>query len=171
MRELTQKEFHKRAKNIRLMLTDNDGVLTDSGVYYSERGEEFKRYSIRDGMGVERLAAAGIVTGIMTGENSPNLVRRAEKLKIELLYLGVKNKLSRLQDVLDDTGFDTSQLAYMGDDVNDLAIMESIAARGLTACPGDATGFVRPVSHYICSASGGDGAFREFAEKLIALRT
>ncbi len=171
MRELTQKEFQGRVKNIRLVLTDNDGVLTDNGVYYSERGEEFKRYSIRDGMGVERLDAVGIVTGIMTGENSPNLVRRAEKLGIGLLYLGVKDKLSKLRDVLDDTGLDTSQLAYMGDDVNDLAIMESIAACGLTACPGDATGFVRPVSHYICSASGGDGAFREFAEKLISMRT
>ncbi len=171
MAEFDQGKFFERAKHIRLVLSDNDGVLTDNGVYYSERGEAFKRYSIRDGMGVERLAAVGVRTGIMTGEISPSLAKRAEKLKIDLLYLGVKDKLARLQDVLDDTGLEMNELAYIGDDVNDAGIMEAIASRGLTACPGDATAFVRPLSHYICSATGGNGAFREFAEKLISLRS
>jgi len=170
MAALDPEEFLDRAKRIRLVLSDNDGVFTDNGVYYSERGEAFKRYSIRDGMGVERLGAVGIRTGIMTGEISPNLAMRAEKLKIDLLYLGVKDKLARLQDVLDDTGLEMNELAYIGDDINDAGIMEAVASRGITACPGDATTFVRPLSHYICSAFGGNGAFREFAEKLISLR-
>lgn len=170
MIELSTKEFLCRAKNIKLVLSDNDGVLTDNGVYYSERGEELKRYSIRDGMGVERLEAVGIMTGIMTGEISLNLEKRARKLKIKHLYLGVKDKQSRLENVLSETGLAINEIAYMGDDVNDLGIMRAVAVSGLTACPGDATDFVRPVVHYICKAHGGYGAFREFAEMLIQLR-
>ncbi len=171
MLELPREKLLRRAKKIKLLLSDNDGVLTDNGVYYSERGEELKRYSIRDGMGVERLEAVGIQSGIMTGETSRNLEKRAEKLKISHLYLGVKDKSSMLENVLAKNGLQMNEIAYMGDDVNDLAVMHAVASEGLTACPGDATAFVMPVVHYICKAKGGHGAFREFAEMLIALRT
>lgn len=171
MLELSSEEFFCRAVNIKLVLSDNDGVLTDSGVYYSAHGEELKRYSIRDGMGVERLGDVGIMTGIMTGEMSENLVKRAEKLKIDHLYLGVKDKQRKLEQVLMETGLALNEIAYMGDDINDLEVMSAVAASGLTACPGDATEFVRPVVHYVCKARGGHGAFREFAELLVRLRT
>lgn len=170
MVELSTEEFLCRVKNIRLVLSDNDGVLTDNGVYYSARGEELKRYSIRDGMGVERLDAVGIMTGIMTGETSFNLKKRAEKLKIKHLYLGVKDKQSKLESLLAETGLALNEIAYMGDDINDLGIMSAVAVSGLTACPGDATDFVRPAAHYTCKAKGGHGAFREFAELLIRLK-
>jgi 3-deoxy-D-manno-octulosonate 8-phosphate phosphatase (KDO 8-P phosphatase) len=170
MLPLTIDELKKRAERIKFVLSDNDGVFTDNGVYYSERGEEMKRYSIRDGMGVERLRDAGIDTGIMTGEVSPSISRRAGKLCIKRLYLGVKDKYSMLPAVLAETGLLKSELAYIGDDVNDLGIMKSIAEEGLTACPRDATGFVEPYIHYRCQADGGYGAFRDFAEWLIGLR-
>jgi 3-deoxy-D-manno-octulosonate 8-phosphate phosphatase (KDO 8-P phosphatase) len=168
---LSPQEQKARASRIRLVLSDNDGVFTDNGVYYSERGEELKRYSIRDGMGVERLRAHGIETGIITGEVSPSLVRRAQKLHVERLYLGVKDKLSRLADVLSDTGLDVSEIAYIGDDVNDIEIMNAIAPSGLVACPGDGMHLVELCVHYRCTAHGGRGAFREYAEWLIAHRT
>ncbi|MGC8773760.1 MAG: KdsC family phosphatase [Chlorobaculum sp.] len=167
---LSPQEQKSRALRIRLVLSDNDGVFTDNGVYYSERGEEFKRYSIRDGMGVERLREHGVETGIMTGEVSPSIVRRAQKLHIERLYLGVKDKQSRLADVLSDTGLSEAEIAYIGDDVNDIGIMNAIAPFGLVACPGDAMHLVEPCVHYRCTAQGGRGAFREYAEWLIALR-
>ncbi|RXK88441.1 HAD-IIIA family hydrolase [Chlorobaculum sp. 24CR] len=167
---LSPQEQKARASRIRVVLSDNDGVFTDNGVYYSERGEEFKRYSIRDGMGVERLRAYGIETGIITGEVSPSLVRRAQKLHIERLYLGVKDKLSKLNEVLSDTGLDVSEIAYIGDDVNDIEIMNAIAPSGLVACPGDGMHLVEPCVHYRCAAHGGRGAFREYAEWLIAQR-
>ncbi|UWX56765.1 HAD-IIIA family hydrolase [Chlorobaculum sp. MV4-Y] len=167
---LSPQEQKARASRIRLVLSDNDGVFTDNGVYYSERGEEFKRYSIRDGMGVERLREHGVETGIMTGEVSPSIVRRAQKLHIERLYLGVKDKQSRLADVLSDTGLSEAEIAYIGDDVNDIGIMNAIAPFGLVACPGDAMHLVEPCVHYRCTAQGGRGAFREYAEWLIALR-
>lgn len=171
MIELTPQELKSRASRIKLVLSDNDGVFTDNGVYYSERGEEFKRFSIRDGMGVERLREHGVETSIMTGEMSPSLVKRAEKLHIKHLYLGVKNKQLRLQDVLRETGADVSEIAYIGDDVNDLGIMNAIAPSGLVACPGDGMYLVEPSVHYRCTALGGRGAFREYAELIISLRS
>jgi len=170
MLSLTIEELAKRAGKIKLVISDNDGVFTDNGVYYSERGEEMKRYSIRDGMGVERLRNRGIETSIMTGEVSPSLKKRAEKLGMKRLYLGVKDKLSMLETVLAETGLHRDELAYIGDDVNDAEIMEEIAREGLTASPRDATVFVEPYSHYRAQADGGYGAFRDFAEWLLALR-
>ncbi|HEX8505426.1 MAG TPA: 3-deoxy-D-manno-octulosonate 8-phosphate phosphatase, partial [Hymenobacter sp.] len=93
-----------RARRIRLLLTDCDGVLTDGGVYYSERGEEMKRFNIRDGMGVVRLREHGIATGIVTGETSPSVRTRADKLQIEELHLGIKDKPACLQEILVRTG-------------------------------------------------------------------
>ncbi len=170
MLSLTIDELAKRAEKIKLVISDNDGVFTDNGVYYSERGEEMKRYSVRDGMGVERLRNSGIETSIMTGEVSPNLKKRAEKLGMKRLYLGVKDKLSMLETVLAETGLQRCELAYIGDDVNDVEIMEEIAKEGLTASPRDATVFVEPWCHYRAHADGGYGAFRDFAEWLLRLR-
>lgn len=170
MLSLTPGELAIRAEKIKLVISDNDGVFTDNGVYYSGSGEEMKRYSIRDGMGVERLRNIGIETSIMTGEVSPSLKKRAEKLGIKRLYLGVKEKLSMVETVLAETGLRRCELAYIGDDVNDAAIMEEIAKEGLTASPRDATLFVESHTHYRTLSDGGYGAFRDFAEWLIALR-
>jgi 3-deoxy-D-manno-octulosonate 8-phosphate phosphatase (KDO 8-P phosphatase) len=171
MIELGNAELRRRAAGIRLVISDNDGVFTDNGVYYGETGEVMKRYSIRDGMGVERLREHGVDTAIMTGEVSPSIARRAEKLRMPHLYLGVKDKLSKLPSVLRDTGLELHELAYIGDDVNDLGIIGAISPRGITACPGDAMSFVEPFVHYVSRQKGGYGAFRDFAEWLIALRT
>ena len=103
---LSPAELHRRAARLRLVLTDSDGVLTDTGVYYSERGEELKRFSIRDGMGVERLRNAGVDTGIVTGERSPSVVRRAEKLGLPHVLLGVKDKLRRRAGLVRRAGLD-----------------------------------------------------------------
>ncbi|MEI6692287.1 MAG: HAD-IIIA family hydrolase [Chlorobium sp.] len=170
MVSLQLEELRNRAKKIKLVISDNDGVFTDNGVYYSERGEEMKRYSIRDGMGVERLKNEGIDTCIMTGEVSPSIKKRTEKLGMKRLYLGVKDKFSMLETVLNETGLKTDELAYIGDDVNDVDILKEIAKDGLTACPQDATFFVLPYVHYRAQADGGHGAFRDFAEWLISLR-
>src|SRR6476661_5137089 len=101
-----------RARRIRLVLTDCDGVLTDGGVYYSERGEEMKRFNIRDGMGVERLRNQGIATGIITGEVSPSVRTRAAKLRIEELHLGIKDKPACLQEIMTRTGLRADEIAF-----------------------------------------------------------
>jgi 3-deoxy-D-manno-octulosonate 8-phosphate phosphatase (KDO 8-P phosphatase) len=157
-----------RAARIKLVLTDSDGVLTDTGVYYSSEGEVMKRFSIRDGMGVERLRnILGIETGIITGELSESVFRRAEKLKIKFLYRGVKNKKSLLNEILKEHQLEKENIAYIGDDVNDLELLTEV---GLSATPADGTIFIKNIAHYICENKGGNGAFREFAELLIALK-
>lgn len=161
-------EIQARARAIRLLLTDSDGVLTDNGVYYSSAGEEMKRFSIRDGMGVERLRKfAGVDVGVITGEFSGPVQRRAEKLAITELHLGIKDKPAVLRDILRRLQLTSDQVAYIGDDTNDVEIMKQV---GLAACPADATPFAQAVAHYRCANRGGQGAFREVAEFIIAAR-
>lgn len=155
----------EKAAPIRLLLTDCDGVLTDAGVYYSDQGEMLKRFSMRDGMGVERLRElSGVETGIITGENSPIVAQRAAKLGIKELHLGAKNKRQVLAEILERRLLQPDQVAYIGDDLNDEAIMRAV---GLCACPADAMEGILSIADYICLLPGGQGAFREFAELII----
>jgi 3-deoxy-D-manno-octulosonate 8-phosphate phosphatase (KDO 8-P phosphatase) len=167
---LTSREVASRALRVRLVLTDCDGVLTDACVYYSEAGEALKRFSMRDGMGVERLRGAGIVTAIVTREASPIVRRRAEKLRLPHHFDGVKDKAAHLEVIGRDTGTQPEEWAYIGDDVNDLGIINAISERGLTAAPADAVPEVLAAVHHRTSKPGGYGAFREFAEWLLRLR-
>lgn len=161
---MQQTDIKKLASEIKLVLTDVDGVLTDNGVYYSDNGEAMKRFSIRDGMGVERLRNQGIETGIITGERSSSVQRRAEKLKITELHLGAKNKLALLEEILKRKDLTAVEVAFIGDDVNDIEIMRAV---GFAACPLDAMPQVIKMVHYQCQARGGYGAFRELAEFII----
>lgn len=160
--------LYAKARRIRLVLTDSDGVLTDNGVYYSAHGEEMKRFSIRDGMGVERLRNKGIATGIITGETSPSVVKRAHKLRITELHLGIKDKAHCLREILLRHQLLPNEVAFIGDDTNDVEIMHLV---GLAACPADATDFARNVAHFRCATPGGHGCFRELAEFIIASQT
>jgi 3-deoxy-D-manno-octulosonate 8-phosphate phosphatase (KDO 8-P phosphatase) len=167
---LTPTQLRQRARKLKLILTDNDGVLTDTGVYYAESGEAMKRFSIRDGMGVELLRNDGVETAIITSETSPSVKSRAVKLQMPRVYLGVKDKRAHLDVVLRDHGLTADQIGYIGDDVNDLAIIEEIRKAGLTAAPADAMPVVASAVHYRCQKNGGHGAFRDFAEWILHLR-
>ncbi|GAB3296050.1 HAD-IIIA family hydrolase [Hymenobacter humi] len=156
---------YAQARRIKLLLTDADGVLTDNGVYYSAQGEELEQFSIRDGMGVERLRSKGIATGIITGESSLSVVKRAYKLRITELYLGVKDKAAQLHEILRDHHLQPHEVAFIGDDADDVETMKLV---GLAACPADATVFARDAAHYHCTTPGGKGCFREVAELIIA---
>ena len=167
---LTPSEVRARARRVRLLLTDCDGVLTDGGVYYSDAGESLKRFSVRDGMGVERLRDAGVAAAIVTREQSASVARRSEKLRLPHVFLGVPDKVAALPDVLERSGSRLDEVAFIGDDVNDLGLLELVGERGLTAAPADAMPEVLRAVHYRCAAPGGHGAFREFAEWLLRAR-
>jgi 3-deoxy-D-manno-octulosonate 8-phosphate phosphatase (KDO 8-P phosphatase) len=167
---LSRAETARRARRLKLILTDSDGVLTDTGVYYSDAGEAFKRFSIRDGMGVERLRAAGIETAIITGELSESVRRRAEKLNMPYLFLGIKDKRLHLPQILRETRCTLEEVGYIGDDVNDLGIMKEVHGSGLTAAPADAMPEIRRLVHYRTAARAGQGAFRDFAEWILKQR-
>ena len=165
---MKKSELAKKAAKIKLLLTDNDGVLTDTGVYYSIRGEELKRFSIRDGMGVERLRdLAKIPTGIITGEISGTIKKRAEKLQITELYIGVKEKHKLFGKILKKNKLQPENVAFIGDDMNDYELLKMV---GLSAAPADAVENIRNIVDYICTNKGGNGAFREFAELIIQLK-
>lgn len=156
----------ERARRIRLLLTDCDGVLTDGTVYYSDEGEALKRFHMRDGMGVERLrTVAQVDVGIVTGERSPALRQRAVKLGIDELHLNCRDKPAVLAEITARRGLALEQVAYIGDDVNDVAVMGMV---GLSACPADATPFAKAAAHVVCRTAGGDGVLREVAELIIA---
>ena len=169
-KQLMQKNIHLKEKleKIKIVLSDNDGVLTDTGVYYSAKGEEFKRFSIRDGMGIERLRKyAGVETIIITGEESGSVKSRAEKLKITEYYLGVKKKEALLEEIMKKNNVTKDEIAFVGDDSNDIELMKLV---GFKATPSDGMSFIKEVADYVCVNRGGNGAFREVAELIIAYK-
>jgi len=163
--EEISKDLIEKAGKIMLLLTDCDGVLTDGCIYYSKAGEEMKRFSMRDGMGAERLKKlVNVETGIITGENSEIVRRRVEKLRIIEYHPGSADKYFTLKEILRRRKIGADQVAYIGDDTNDLEIMKNV---GLCACPSDALPIVKEIAHIVMKSRGGSGAFREFAEIII----
>ena len=143
---------------------DVDGTLTDSKVYYSAAGEELKAFSIRDGMGINLLGRAGIKTAIITSENSPIVTARANKLKIDYVILGSRNKKNDLEELVNTADLDLESAAFIGDDINDIQVMQ---IAGFSACPADAKESVTELADYVCSKTGGHGAVRELAEMIL----
>ena len=167
MVKIDARETARRARQIQLVVSDVDGVLTDAGVYYSARGEELKRFSMRDGMGVERLREARIETSFLTREDSPIVVQRAHKLRVTHLHLAVQDKREFMARWLAKLGIATAHVAYIGDDINDLEAMRFVAEQGLTGAPSDAVPEVLREAHFCATQAGGHGAFRQFADLII----
>lgn len=151
-------------RNIKLLITDSDGVLTDGGMYYSENGDELKKFNTKDGMGVQMLKEVGVNTIIITGEKVDIVKRRADKLGINEIYMGIKDKKSLVKEIAYAYKLKLNEIAYIGDDVNDLEVIKIV---GAGCCVSNAVSKVKAVSKYITSAKGGEGALREVAELII----
>lgn len=150
--------------DIKLVLTDVDGVLTDGGMYYDAKGDSLKKFNTRDGMGMELLRQRGLRIGIITREQTDIVAQRARKLQVDLLVQNCRDKAAALTDILAHHNLTAAQVAYIGDDVNDLGIMARV---GFCGAPADAVAAVREKAHYICQVPGGRGCFREFAEEIL----
>jgi len=146
---------------IKMFLTDCDGCLTDGGMYYSEKGDELKKFNTRDGMGFGLLRKQGIIAGIITSESVDLNRRRAEKLKLDIMEAGCKDKLAAIKRCCDQYGIALENVCYIGDDINDI---EAIKMVGLGCCPADAMPDVKSVAKYITKAKGGEGVIREVVE-------
>ncbi|MEI8015232.1 MAG: HAD-IIIA family hydrolase [Nitrospira sp.] len=160
----SRKVSHKILQGIRLFATDVDGVLTDAGMYYAESGDEWKKFNTRDGMGIKLLQRAGIITAIVTQERTKLVARRAEKLMIPELHQGVMDKLSLVRDMASRHGLTLSQVAYIGDDINDL---ETLKAVGFSSTPADGMPQIAAAVDYVCQKKGGEGAVREIIEMIL----
>lgn len=149
----------------KLFITDIDGVWTDGGMYYTADGDVMKRFSVKDGWGVIFLRHLGIPLAIMTGENTQIVARRAAKLKIERCYLGVKDKLSLTREICGEMGITLRDVAFIGDDINDLPLLREV---GFSGCPDNTPFYVKKDVRFIGTKCGGHGAFREFVETILA---
>ena len=151
-------------KTIKLFLSDVDGTLTDGGMYYSESGDELKKFNTRDGMGFQLLREAGIKTGIITSEDTHIVVNRAKKLKVDFLHQGKRNggKLVVAKEICGQLGITLDEVAYIGDDINCMELLEAV---GVKACPGDACEEVKDIpGMMVMKKNGGEGCVREFIE-------
>ncbi|MFT4771835.1 MAG: 3-deoxy-D-manno-octulosonate 8-phosphate phosphatase (KDO 8-P phosphatase) [Cryomorphaceae bacterium] len=148
----------------KLVLTDIDGVWTDGGMYYDQTGNEFKKFNTYDSAGVLWCKMAGIKVGILTGEVTDMVKRRADKLKVDYLFQGTKNKLEIVKELCSENGISLEQVAYLGDDLNDMQVLEAV---GLSACPSSAPKYVQKIVDKVLIKKGGEGAFREFVEEHI----
>ena len=148
---------------IELFLTDCDGCLTDGGMYYSEKGDELKKFNTRDGMGFKLLREKGILTGIVTSESVDLNRRRAEKLKLDILKAGCTDKVAVVKQICKERGIDISNVCYIGDDINDVDLIKLV---GFGCAPADAMPQVREVATYVTKVKGGEGVIREVVDKL-----
>jgi 3-deoxy-D-manno-octulosonate 8-phosphate phosphatase (KDO 8-P phosphatase) len=147
-----------------LVITDIDGVWTDGGMYYDQTGNEWKKFNTSDSAGVLFLRKLNIPLAIFTGENTEIVARRAEKLKITHLYQGVSNKLECAVSLCAELGTELSRVAYIGDDLIDLALLSKV---GFSAAPANAPEYVKERVHFVTGKCGGEGAFREFVEFIL----
>jgi len=157
-----------RARNIKLLLLDCDGVLTDGQLYFSERGEEFKVFHARDGQGIVNWHQAGFRSGIISGRNSPIVEMRAKQLGIGFVLQGRPEKVSALNEMILDAGVLREEAAFIGDDLPDLDVFPFI---GLSVAVADAHESVRAAAHYTTKAKGGRGAVRELIDLLLASKS
>lgn len=152
---------------IKLIILDVDGTLTDGGIYYDSDGNEMKRFDVKDGLGIKVGLSAGLEFAIITGRQSPMVKRRVEELGIQYLLEGVQKKAPALMELSEKTGISMDEIAYIGDDLNDL---QAMMMTGVKACPSDAVKEIKEVADFISNYSGGSGAVRECLYKLLTER-
>lgn len=157
----------KHLSSIKMFLTDCDGCLTDGGMYYSEFGDELKKFNTKDGMGLANLMKVGIITGVITRENTEIVRRRAEKLKLNELHMGVMDKLAVASELCKKYGITMNEVAYVGDDLNDIALLQAV---GFSCTVNNAVPKAKEVADYVTTLNGGDGAVREVADLLLSHR-
>ena len=156
--------MNDKLRDIRLLLLDVDGVMTDGGIIYDANGLETKTFNVKDGHGIKMLQRYGIEVGIITGRTSKVVDIRARELGIGLVYQGALNKLESYNDVKQKTGLADSQIAYMGDDVIDVPVMRRV---NFAAAPADALPEARKAAHYVTASAGGRGAVREVCDLIL----
>ncbi len=157
-------ELKNIAKNIKMVAFDVDGVLTDGSLTFIEDGKEIKTYDAKDGLGVVMLRKAGLITAIITGRSNNTVKHRAEVLDIQELYMGQKNKIATLEELVEKYKLKRTEIAYMGDDLPDICVLNEV---GLKCCPNDAVKRVKELCNFVSTKNGGKGAVRELCDFIL----
>ena len=163
-KKLAGNDYFADSKKIKILLTDCDGCLTDGGMYYTENGDEIKKFNAHDGMAFNMLRKAGIICGIVTGETRELNTRRAKKLKLDICHGGVTDKLSEIKKIAKEYSCTLDEICYIGDDINDTEVLQNV---GFACCPADACSEVLCAAGYIATKAGGTGVIREIAELIL----
>jgi 3-deoxy-D-manno-octulosonate 8-phosphate phosphatase (KDO 8-P phosphatase) len=164
MNKVSETELRSRLSKVKLLALDVDGVLTDGGLYYTETGEELKKFNVKDGLGLKLLLQAGIEVAIITASTSTSVVHRAKKLGINYTFIGVENKLSVLENLCQQLNIALEQVAYMGDDLNDIPVLKAV---GCPLTVADAMQANKLLAIYVTKLFGGKGAVREICDRLL----
>ena len=151
-------------EKIKLVILDVDGTLTDGGIYYDSNGNELKRFDVKDGLGIKVAMAVGLEFAIITGRESPMVIKRANELGIQYLKTGIQKKYSAMLELITELGLTFENICYIGDDLNDLQCMNNVA---LKMCPFDAAKEIKEISDYVSDKKGGYGAVRECLQALV----
>jgi YrbI family 3-deoxy-D-manno-octulosonate 8-phosphate phosphatase len=167
---MTHADFKQLASGrIKFLVLDVDGVLTDGGIYYTTSGEQFKKFNVKDGMAIKEAVKVGLRVAFLSAGSSAKIVHdRAKTLDVNLVYVGQELKLNILNTWCRELGFDLSEVAYIGDDINDLPVIEAV---GYSACPADAVRAVRDKSYVVLEKNGGAACVREFVEEHLMKKT
>ncbi|MGB3465484.1 MAG: HAD-IIIA family hydrolase [Cyclobacteriaceae bacterium] len=157
--------MENKLNKIKLLILDVDGTMTDGGIYIDEKGQQSKKYNAKDGYGIMMAQKQGIEVGIIShSKSAPMVVKRAEMIGIKNCYVGPEPKAMILEQWCDQNGWDKSEVAFIGDDLNDLDIMEQV---GFTACPEDAVEKIKDYVDIILTKKGGEGCIREFVDRYL----
>lgn len=159
-----EKDLLERVKKIKLLACDVDGVLTDGLLYVGGKGEEMKAFHAHDGLGMKLAQKQGLLVTIITGKSSQSVMSRAEELGLDDVHLGIRDKLGRMKEILQKENLSFEQVAFIGDDLNDLYLMEKV---GLAVTVPNGAPELKALAHYITGRSGGRGAVREVVELLL----
>ncbi len=157
-------DLENRTKNIKAVLFDVDGVLTDGSLTFDEDGRELKTFNAKDGQGIVMLNRAGILTGIITARKNPTVRHRFENLGMTKLYEGEKNKIAALEDFMKEFVLNFDEIAYVGDDLPDICVLSKV---GLACTPADGMDEVKKYAHFISTKNGGRGAVREICDFIL----
>lgn len=161
------KDLIKKASQIKALFFDVDGVLTDGRIIYDDTGKEIKHFNVKDGYIISHLKKAGILVGIITGRDSKVVSNRAAELKLDFCHQGITDKHSVFEKLVDFYKLKKKQVAYVGDDINDL---RTLSACGLSSCPADALRYVKSRVDMITEVKGGQGVVREVADLILAAK-
>jgi 3-deoxy-D-manno-octulosonate 8-phosphate phosphatase (KDO 8-P phosphatase) len=159
-----QRSVEDRASRVKLLLMDCDGVLTDGRIWIVENGEDQKTFNTRDGLGLDLFHRAGLRSGIISGRQSSAVQRRSESLGISFVRQGCENKLAAFEEILSEAGVDQSEVAFIGDDLNDVPLMRRSE---LAVAVADGVAEAKEFAHFVTNARGGNGAVREIVEIIL----
>ena len=167
MNKLTKNQIMERFSQIKLLSLDTDGVLTDGGIYFTDSGEELRKFNVKDGVGIKRLREAGVKIAIITSSSTPSIAHRGRRLGVDFIFLDCEDKLSTLISICDEMKIDLDQVGHLGDDLNDIPVLNAV---GCPMAVADAVESVLATVSYVTKKDGGEGAVREISDLIVPLK-